>query len=192
MRISNPGTRSARPPGPLLRHPGAARQVRRASAPLLRIRCRWRLLAARVGPDRDGPRPAPSPSCSAARSSSASSSGSRRPFQATRTPPSREQRGGELGERAEPADGAGGDGVVGLAALAAGPVLGARVDRAGVGEAAGGRGALDELALAPDRLDQVDPRVGQRRGEDEAGEAGAGADVADRAGRGELGERRGR
>ena len=39
--------------------------------------------------------------------------------------------------------------------------------------------AADELALARDRLDQVDLGLGQRRGEDDAGEAGPRADVGD-------------
>ena len=128
-------------------------------------------------------------SSAAARSSSSSSSGSRRPFQATRTPPSRSRGEASSARVLTPADGASGDRVVGLATGGAGgrPVLGAGVDRAGVGQARGRGGALDELGLAPDRLDQIDPGVGKHGGEDEAGEPGARADVADRRGPGELG-----
>ena len=101
----------------------------------------------------------------AARSSSASSAGSRRPFQATSTPPSREQRRGELGERREAPDGAGGHRVVGLATGARGELLGAHLDRRGVVDPGGAGREADELALAAHGLDQIDPggRAARRR-----------------------------
>ena len=46
----------------------------------------------------------------------------------------------------------------------------------------------DEGGLAGDRLDQVDARLGQRHGQDEAGEAGSGSYVGDPAGLAQLGD----
>ena len=151
--------------------------------PALTTTCRWRCCeagarrpASRISPgshrQRLGRRGA----------SSASSSGSRRPFQATSRPAVAQQRRGELGQRRQPPDRARGDHVVGLAPPSGGrrptPPSAAR-DRAGVVEAGGLDRALDELGLAPDGLDQVDLRLGQRRGEHQAREAGAGADVGE-------------
>ena len=99
-----------------------------------------------------------------------------------------QQRRRELGQRRQAADGARGDGVVGLAALAGGQRLGALGEHARVGDARGVGGAAHEVALARDRLDQVDARVREGGGEDEAGEAGAGADVGDAPSARELGE----
>ena len=101
-----------------------------------------------------------------------------------------QERRGELGEGAEPADGAGGDGVIGLTAggAGAGPVLGAGIYRTCIRDSTSRCGAVDELALAGDRLDQIDLRVGEHRREDEPREPGAGADVGDPPRGRELGE----
>ena len=129
--------------------------------------------AARVGPDPahlDGL----IASRGAARPSSASSSSSRRPFHATSTPPSasrgdassasvasRPTARAVTASYASPPSGAGR------------PRLRALADHARVRTPASDLAATDELALAADRLDQVHPRLGQRGGQDEAGQAGA-------------------
>src|SRR4249920_3242439 len=93
-----------------------------------------------------------------------------------------QEGGGELGEGREAADGAGGDRRVALAALASGQLLGAGVEDAGIGDPGELDRALDELALAADRLDQIDLRTGQDYSEYQARKTSSRADIGDRAG----------
>ncbi len=99
-----------------------------------------------------------------------------------------EQGRGELGERRESSNRAGRDRIVGLAAGSGRDFLGAGVDGAGVGEASGARGALDEIGLTTDRLDQINAGRGQRRCQDKARKARTGADVGDPLRLGQLGD----
>ena len=90
-----------------------------------------------------------------------------------------QERGGQLGESREAAHGSGGDGVVGLAPLAAGDLLGAGVDDGCVGDPGGVDGALDELALATNRLDQIDLGIGQRDGQHQTRKPSSRANISD-------------
>src|SRR6188768_3193869 len=65
-----------------------------------------------------------------------------------------EQWRGELGEGGEAADGAGSHCCVCLASLTSGELLGTGVDDASIGDPRSGDRALDEIALAPHRLNQ--------------------------------------
>ena len=153
------GEPSATTQGPLLGHPRAAGKVV-GGRPALAHHVQVAVAGARVGAHPSDLHRLHRQARAAARSSSASSSASRRPFQATRTPPSAQQRRRQLGQRREPADRAGGDRVVGLAPASrrrlGRPGLGALADDPRVGDPRSLDRLANELALAPDRLDQVD------------------------------------
>src|SRR3954447_2692715 len=90
----------------------------------------------------------------------------------------------QLGEGCQAADGSGRHRVVGVTPACAwwarGPLLGAAADNPGVPCPSGRYRALDELALAPIRLDQIYPRLRKRYGERQPGKAGARTHVRDR------------
>ena len=98
-----------------------------------------------------------------------------------------QQRRGELRQGRRAAHRPGGDRVVGLPALPGGPLLGALADHRRVLEAHPLDRLAQELALARNRLDQVDPRPRQAGRQDQARQARAAAEVGDPAAPSESG-----
>ena len=121
----------------------------------------------------------PGPAGGPRRAPPRSSASSRRPFQATSTPPVAKQRRRVLRQDRQRRQRPGGDDVVGLPARTAGPLLGPLGHRGGIAGSRGAGQALDHLALAPCRLHEVDPRGRQRHGKGQARKARPGADVGD-------------
>src|SRR5262249_2490503 len=71
------------------------------------------------------------------------------------------------------------DGFIGLAPVAGCDLLRAGVENAGVADSGRLDRALDEGALAPHRLDQIDPRIGQGDGENQPWKPSPRANISD-------------